>query len=438
MYNILVDISFEDSIVSGSQSVVYTNNEAVELNDVYFHLFPNLLSGSIEVSHVSVDGNEVDPTLEEALDSVMRVPLETALAPGDSVTIEMDFETAVPQQLERNYGVFALVDDIMALSHFYPMLAVYDDNGWNTIPPSEQGDPTYGDAAFYHVTVTTDDKQVVAGSGVTLNEESDGGQQTIELAIGPARDFYLAVSPRYEVVSRTVGDTTINSYAPAEFMDGAEKAVDFAADSLRVFNERFEPYPYTELDIVSTPTLALGIEYPGIIALTLREYDPDNPINPAIPNEVYMETTVAHEVAHQWFYNMIGNNQVQEPWLDEAVTQYATYLYYVDMYGDNAADGYKDSWNGRFERVDNELIPIGLPVSAYHGSEYSAIVYGRGPLFVEALAGEMGQETFDIFLADYVAQNQWGIATTESFRQLAEEHCNCDLEGLFADWVYDQ
>ncbi len=390
------------------------------------------------MSNVTVDGEPVAPVLEEAADSMMRVPLATPLAPGDSVTIAMDFVTAVPDQLERNYGVFAVVDDIMALSHFYPMVAVYDENGWNTTPPSEQGDATYSDAAFYHVTVTTDDEQVVAGSGVTLSETSADGQQTIELAIGPARDFYLAISPRFEKFSRTVGETTINSYAPAEFMAGAEDAANFAADALRIFNERFEPYPYTELDFVSTPTLALGIEYPGIIALTLREYDPDDPINANVSNQVYMETTTAHEVAHQWFYNMVGNNQLDEPWLDEAVTQYATYLYYVDMYGEQAAEGYKDSWNGRYDRVDNDPIPIGLPVSAYEGSEYSAIVYGRGPLFVEALAQEMGQETFDAFLADYVTQYQWRIATTESFRQLAEEQCECDLGDLFAEWVYER
>ncbi|MBE2223830.1 MAG: M1 family metallopeptidase, partial [Anaerolineae bacterium] len=353
IYDIEVDINFDEALVTGNQSVVYTNNHATELAEVYFHLLPNLLSGTIDLSNVTVDGEPVEPVLEEAFDSVMRVPLETPLAPGESVTFEMDFVTAVPNQLERNYGVFAQVDDIMALSHFYPMVAVYDDEGWNIAPASEQGDATYSDAAFYHVTVTADEEQVVAGSGVALRETNADGKQTIELAIGPARDFYLAISPRYEKVSRTVGETTINSYAPAEFMHGAEDAAAFAADALRIFNERFEPYPYTELDIVATSTLALGIEYPGIIALTSREYDPDNPVNPNVPNEIYMETTTAHEVAHQWFYNLVGNDQLDEPWLDEAVTQYVTYLYYLDMYGEAAANEYKESWNGRFDRVDN-------------------------------------------------------------------------------------
>ena len=78
-----------------------------------------------------------------------------------------------------------------------------------------------------------------------------------------------------------------------------------------------------------------------------------------------------------------------------------------------------------------------LSPSEYEGPEYSAIVYGRGPLFVETLAEKMGQDTFDSFLADYVSQYQWKVATTESFRQLAEAHCACDLGDLFEEWVYE-
>ena len=83
-------------------------------------------------------------------------------------------------------------------------------------------------------------------------------------------------------------------------------------------------------------------------------------------------------------------------------------------------------------------IPIGLTADAYAGNEYGPIVYGRGPIFVTALAEEMGQETFDTFLRDYYTSNQWGIATGDVFRQLAEQHCQCDLTTLFEEWVYEK
>ena len=92
--------------------------------------------------------------------------------------------------------------------------------------------------------------------------------------------------------------------------------------------------------------------------------------------------------------------------------------------------------NHQWGRVDNAEIPIGMPVWAYSGREYGAIVYGRGPLFVETLAKTMGQETFDAFLRDYYETHKWGIATADSLKGLAESHCNCDLTQLFADWVY--
>ncbi len=82
-------------------------------------------------------------------------------------------------------------------------------------------------------------------------------------------------------------------------------------------------------------------------------------------------------------------------------------------------------------------IPIGLPSEDYDGTTYGAIVYGRGPLFLDALAERLGVEVFDDFLRDYYTQNKWGIGTGESFRQLAEENCQCDLQGLFEEWVYE-
>ena len=76
-----------------------------------------------------------------------------------------------------------------------------------------------------------------------------------------------------------------------------------------------------------------------------------------------------------------------------------------------------------------------MPVSAYEGASYGAIVYGRGPLFFAALRDKVGEKNFDAFLKDYVASNSWGIGTGENMKKLAEKHCNCDLTRLFDQWV---
>ena len=429
-----IDLRVADDLVhlDGRQEVRYTNQETESLNEVCFRLFPNLLGGGTEIQTIGVNNQEVEPTYDLA-GSVMRVPLSAALRPGGQAVIEMTYSVQVPTEGGGGYGVFAFEDDILVLAHFYPMIAVYDDEGWNLEMPPEQGDIVYGDSSFYVVRVSAPAAVTLVASGVEIERLAMPDRQQSTYAGGPMRDFYLAASTRYTVASKRVGETTVNSYAPSEVVGGAKTSLEHAVDALRVFGERFGTYPFTEFDVVSTQTTAFGIEYPGVIAIALRMYDPATSEYPP----AYLESTMAHEVAHQWFYSVVGNDQLDEPWVDEALAQYATFLYWQDLYGPSGAADYRGSWQERWARVEGADIPIGLPVRAYGGKEYGAIVYGRGPLFVEAMARMMGQETFSAFLRDYYETHKWGIATTESLKQLAEEHCDCDLTPLFEDWVYE-
>ena len=434
VYHIDLTIAEDMASLSGQQTVYFTNREDMALEEIYFHLHPNVLDSRIEVSDVRVDGAPVTPELSGANDSILRVPLAAPLPPGGVATVEMGFTGEVATDIGRNYGVLSYYDGILALAHFYPMLSVYDATGWNTAEPDIQGDLTYSDASFFITRVTAPSDVVLVGSGTEIAREEDGDTQTVTYALGPARDFYLAAGD-FAVISGQAGATTINSYAPADLADGATLARDVATAAIDSLSDRLGPYPYSELDIVTTPTSALGIEYPGLIVGTLRMYDPEATTQSGVPMSTILESTTAHEVAHQWFYNLVGNDQLDEPWLDEAIGSYATYRYYVDRYGQEAGDSYFETFLGRWRRVEEADIPIGLPVSAYEGDEYSAIVYGRGPIFLRTLEEGMGRETFDAFLRDYVRHFRWGMADTAAFRALAEQHCGCDLEPLFADWV---
>ena len=436
VYHLDFEISDDLLRVTGQEEVHYTNREDTSLAEVYFRLFPNIAGGKAVVSAVTVAGQPVEPVIEFA-DTAARIPLPQPLPPGESVDVRLNFAVDVAQEMAGNYGLFGYYDGILVLDQFYPTIPVYDDEGWNVETPPPNADLSYNDASFYLVRVSAPDDLTMLTSGIEVNRETDGSRQTVTFAAGPARDFYLAAGDNYTVTSETVGETTINSYALPEYTVHSELALQVAVDSLRSFNERFGLYPYTEFDVLSTPMQALGIEYPGLVGVSLALYDPAEEIA-GLPSRVLLESTVAHEVAHQWFYNTIGNDQVDEPWLDEALAQYVTWLYYVDVYGPGAAQGYVDSWKSRWNRVDQADIPIGLPAGEYDGREYGAIVYGRGPLFIAALAEEMGQESFDEFLRDYAETYQWKIATGELFKKLAEEHCQCDLTSLFEEWVYER
>jgi aminopeptidase N len=353
------------------------------------------------------------------------------LEAGESIVIHMDFSVTVPQSVDLNYGVLAYAEDVLALAHAYPMIAVYDDEGWNAEIPPQTGDVTYADASFFIVKVIAPKDLIVVASGRQVSFIEEEQTQTLVVAHGPARDFYLAASPNYEEQVLRSDGILFKSYTTAEHEAGSQFLLETAARAAQIFSERYAPYPYTELDFVSTPTLALGIEYPGMIAVTSWIYNRQD----EFANE-YLESTVAHEVGHQWFYGLVGDDQLDDPWLDESLTQFATLQYFFDVYGPAGADGFRRDLEFQWDMIAREEIPIGLPVKEYTGVSYSGIVYGRGPLFFEALQAEMGRQAFDSFLKEYTQTLSWGIATPEQLQSLAEKNCACELDDIFNEWVY--
>ncbi len=434
VYHLEFNIAEDLYHITGTEEVRYTNAEETALEQIQLRLFPNILGGEMTVSNLIVNEQSVRPRLE-LQNSLLVAPLSAPLEPGQSIILRMEFAITVPQSVELNYGVLSYFEDVLTLAHAYPMVAVYDDEGWNAEIPPQSGDVTYADTSFFLVKVTAPKNVTVVTSGRTLNASESGETQTVEVASGPARDFYLVASPNYEELSQTFGEVTIRSYAPAKVKEGAQMALDVAGRAIEDFSERYAPFPYTEFDIVSTPTLALGIEYPGMIAITSRIYDVDQDYR-GTPASVYMESTVAHEVGHQWFYGLVGDDQLDDPWLDESLTQFATLQYYADEYGSGGEEGFRSSLEGRWDSIGRADIPIGLPVAEYSGQEYGAIVYGRGPLFFVALRERLGTETFDAFLKEYTETLSWGIATPEFLQSLAEKHCSCELDDIFNEWVY--
>ncbi|MCX6078943.1 MAG: M1 family metallopeptidase [Chloroflexi bacterium] len=439
VYHIDVRIADDYMALDGQERVRYTNQENVPLESLYFQLFPNMVGGKSRLTAFSIDGRAVEPVYEDA-DSAVRLPLSVALQPGEQVAVQMDFHVDVPSEAGDGYGLFSYLDGVLALDGFYPAIPVYDQQGWHKGPVPVNADTTFQDTSFYVVQVTAPAALVLVASGTQVEKTLADAHQVVTFAAGPVRDFYMVGSERFVVISAMAGETKVNSYAFKGFEEGSQLALRTAVDALNIYGRRLGAYPYSEFDVVSTPIQgAGGIEYPGITGIDYNYYNfnPDDQMY-ATPAPELLESTVAHEVGHQWFYNMVGNDQINQPWVDEALTEYLTGQYYLDEHGQSGWDGYRDSWVQAWGMVDEMPIPIGLPAASYQGSEYGGIVYGRGPLFIDALAQKLGQGSFDQFLRDYALSYKWGISSQAAFQQSAEKQCQCSLSGLFDAWVNEK
>jgi hypothetical protein len=420
------------SSIQGHLIVRYFNNEDLPLGEIYFRLYPNFQGGVAEVSHLAVDGIPLIPSLESE-NTALRVDLAKALQPGESNVVEMDFSLAVPTEMGGNYGLFGYFEDVLVLDTFYPMIPAFDESGWYSQVPQENGDLTYQDASFYLVQVKAPADLVLASSGIAVKKALDGDTQTTVFAAGPARDFYLAGSREFVEVSERTGETTVKVLTRPEYSINQAYALDYALNAIRIYSDVIAPYMYTEFEVISSPMRALGIEYPGITSIVVDEFQDGVEIY-GLPSEQMLESTLAHETAHMWFYNAVGNDQQRQPWVDEALVQYITYIYYLERYGNG--EGYIDSWRSRWQRVADADIPIGMPAGDYHGAEYSGIVYGRGPLFFYQLEEDYGLEMVLSAIQAYYQDHQWDNAYTADLRKALEDSCGCDLESYFEDWVY--
>ena len=198
------------------RALTYTNQETVPLSSLYFHLLPNggasYGNGHMQVSQVMQERQPAQTALSKQ-DTLLEVKLASPLAVGASTQVEMDFQSEIPQNFgSTGYGIYNVSDGVIALDGWYPILAVYDQKGWNLEPPSAIGDSVYSDDSLYKVDLRVPSELVLVSTGITLNRQDANPWSQYQLVSGPVREFFISLSSQFQVVSQSTGDTQVNSY----------------------------------------------------------------------------------------------------------------------------------------------------------------------------------------------------------------------------------
>jgi aminopeptidase N len=217
-----------------------------------------------------------------------------------------------------------------------------------------------------------------------------------------------------------VGDVTVHSYHFPNNAEAGQVALDTAAQAVELFTELYGPHPFSDYRLVETE-FAGGMEFSGVTFLGSAFYDQYDGTTraPLIP-------LAAHEVAHQWFYGLVGNDQLTEPWLDEAPAEYSGFLYYerylpedVDWWWFYAVDQWAPTG-----KIDN------LVYVFRDNREYMDAVYRRGAQFMRDLREAMGDPAFFGFLEEYQRRYAGRLASSRDFFALVQEFTTADLVPL--------
>jgi hypothetical protein len=443
-YTLQVELDEASHSFQGRERVDYINTEAVPLDSLYLRLYPNgglvYGDGSLSVSGVLVDGQPAQVGFSLS-NSVLEVKLPAALNVGAQTRLEMDFAGVLPvdfggQEPSPSYGIYNDSQGVLALADWYPILAVYDDEGWNLDPVYAEGDAVYSDLALYTVALTVPSDLAVATTGIEVSQSDAAGKTTYHFVSGPARDFFIVASPDFQIITAQVAGTQVNVYYLPGDAEGGQVAMDTASRSLEIYEKLFGPYPYTEFDLVEAPmNNAGGVEYPGIVLIETKRFHE--------PQSTTFITTVAHEVAHQWWYNVVGNDVIDEPWLDEAMATYSSVLYWEQTQGSYARQQALECYQNGYQQIAQQNldapVTMGVPYFAQnpdYAQAYGAIVYFKGALFINAVRQAIGDQAFFRALQAYYADRWFATATAADLLGAFETASGQQLEALYQQWLY--
>ena len=429
-YSIEADVEFDGSassaVIEGVVRIVYPHAGSGQLEDLVVMLWPNnnQYRAAMSVGPATI-GRQV--IAGEALSGglAMRYRLPSPLAPGDSIDVSLPFRVEAEGPIGGSTPHrFGITEGVLFAPTFYPLVPLRIDGQWQVANAPPGGDTTTSAVAGYRVELTVSDDLALVATGVEVDRQPAGdGRETVTYVSGPVRDFAFALGDLV-MDSRTAEGVEVRVWVLPEHEFELDKVLTAARFQLELLSELVGPYPYTELDIVDVPGAYGGIEYPSLV--TVGTLGTSWVIEP-----------VVHEVAHQWFYGLIGGDQVAEPWIDEGFATYATALYYEHAFGAGRATGFLSDYRDALRSHPQPEMPIGQGVREYSGGDYGLFVYLKGSLFFQALRQELGDDVFFDFLQAFFKEYRYQIASAADFERTAEATCSCQLDELFDLWVYE-
>lgn len=419
-------------MIYGSSLIQTVNNQNNDMNEIWLTIYPNVFKdqtqtpapldayaenfdpGWLTIEDVQV--NQKEAVFQEEGISC-KITLADPIPANKNLVIEMTWQVKIPRVKYR----FGYQDGAYMLGNFYPILDVFDGKEWHNSYNSNFGDPFCFASASYLASINIPQEYQIASSGQVIKKAvQDDGREIQIIQAENARDLGLVIlDNHYDQLSLPYNRMQIKVYFPDKYGDVSDMLAS-SADMLDYYSCQFGSYPYKEFKVVFVPMQGFhGMEYSGLVLL--REDILQDGYNAQRKNFL-----LAHEIAHQWWYAMVGNDQLREPWLDEGLANWSAYKYLQERKG---IEPPKVCVSGINLRQEMQQI--------YSQQEYYDTIYNGGESFWSDLENQLGEETILKILRRYVATYRFQIASTDDLLEIIKLEANRDLKDYFARWFSD-
>ena len=353
-------------------------------------------------------------------------------------------EKSAPKADNTDYGLYTASRNIVSLGSFwYPQLAVRQNGQWADDAPAGLGDVAFAEKSDYRVSLGVPTSMTVAAPGL-ISRGADGRATIVadnvrECAVLLSND-YVSKAKNFDVGGKPV---RVEGLARRENAAKLDQSIDIAGRALQIYAKRFGPYQFDTFKVVEAPMKsgAGGMEYSGMTGIAsglygdmgaqlgglmsslqlpgadkLLESLGDDTLSGGATTpgadggaggaldmvggvlgqqkemlDSLLETTIAHEVAHQWWAIGVGSDSQKHPFVDESLTNWSAMLYYEDRYGKAKRAQQMSELNLNTSFSMGAMLgggdkPANLPTAAYTNNlQYGAVIYGKGALYYDRL-----------------------------------------------------
>lgn len=429
-YEINVFYNPDESSIYGSQKMTYKNTENADLSEIYFHIYPNAFRskstspiigrfednypdgfnpGQIDIIGAWINGKSVKWSVGGDAYTLLCIKPVSKIKKGQKVSMKIDFQERLPYA-RTDFGSY---NGIACFENWYPVLCVYDDEGWHKEPYSKIGEPNFSEVSDYDVEIDLPKDQVVASTGKCIREKNiSTGRKLVTLKADNVRDFAWISSSSFKTVEKKYKGITIKSFFINDDREKGVSALDICCRALDFYNESFGKYPYDVFSVAETSLYGGAMEYPEMSSIGWQYYD--------YKGEDLFESAVVHELAHQWWYVAVGNNEYREPWLDESMAAYSECMYFEKYYGKNELKKRLTRNAGTSKSQGH----IGDSIDKFSSTgEYNLVVYIKGAYMLNELREKVGDVKFFEIIKKYYSLYKFKNADTDGFLSVVNDVC---------------
>lgn len=445
LYDIEATYNDTENTLYAEMDFTYFNDTENEISTLKFNMFGNAYRQDATIKPVSsaynsvayYDGmdygemtiSEVKNVLSFAISgqdkNILSVTLTKSVFPDEKAEITICFSLKLAKVNHRT----GVTKNCVNLGNFYPVLCAYD-NGFYECAYYSNGDPFYSVVADYKINLTAPKNLVVASSGEIVSTSAVAQNISYNMELNNARDFAIVMSENFSVATEEYNGVKIFYYYYND--DDFVASLKIAKESFKYYYDFFGKYPYKTLSVTQTGFCYGGMEYPALTMISDRL------------NRVNYNYTIAHENAHQWWYSAVGNNQLDNAWMDEGLTEYSTVMFYENHseYGltrekliDSMTKSYKAFYSVYNQIFGNANTSMNRNLKDYMSDyEYSNVSYNKGTILFDNLRISLGDDRFKNGLKSYYSKYIYKIAKPEDMAGCFEK-MGVDVGGFFASYI---